>query len=203
MVERAAEETSEPEDAAFAHGSAGRLAPAWWEPAEGEPEPEPWLSPDAALDRFLDWTTARGIELWSHQEEALMDLMVGDHVILGTPTGSGKSLVALGMQKHNIVVCDSKGVIYKGREPNMAETKAAYAVEDSGKRTLDDVIDGADIFLGCSGPKVLTQEMVKKMARAPMILALANPEPEILPPLAKEVRSTPLFVPAAPTIRTR
>ncbi|HDY8960634.1 NADP-dependent oxaloacetate-decarboxylating malate dehydrogenase [Klebsiella pneumoniae] len=97
-------------------------------------------------------------------------------------------LVALGMQKHNIVVCDSKGVIYKDREPNMAETKAGYAVEDDGKRTLDDVIDGADIFLGCSGPKVLTQEMVKKMARAPLILALANPEPEILPPLAKQVR---------------
>ena len=97
-------------------------------------------------------------------------------------------LVALGMQKHNIVVCDSKGVIYKDREPNMAETKAAYAVVDDGKRTLDDVIDGADIFLGCSGPKVLTPEMVKKMARAPLILALANPEPEILPPLAKEVR---------------
>ena len=72
--------------------------------------------------------------------------------------------------------------------PKMAETKAAYAVVDDGKRTLDDVIEGADIFLGCSGPKVLTQEMVKKMARAPMILALANPEPEILPPLAKEVR---------------
>ena len=97
-------------------------------------------------------------------------------------------LVALGMQKHNIVVCDSKGVIYKDREPHMAETKAAYAVEDDGKRTLDDVIDGADIFLGCSGPKVLTPEMVKKMARAPLILALANPEPEILPPLAKQVR---------------
>ncbi len=97
-------------------------------------------------------------------------------------------LVALGMQKHNIVVCDSKGVIYKDREPNMAETKAAYAVEDDGKRTLEDVIDGADIFLGCSGPKVLTREMVQKMARAPMILAPANPEPEILPPLAKAVR---------------
>lgn len=105
MVERAQDATTEtvpslPSDGegAFAHGSLGRLAPTWWEPAEGEPEPEPWLSPDAALDRFLDWTRARGIELWPHQEEALMDLMVGDHVILGTPTGSGKSLVALGMQ---------------------------------------------------------------------------------------------------------
>jgi malate dehydrogenase (oxaloacetate-decarboxylating)(NADP+) len=97
-------------------------------------------------------------------------------------------LVQLGIQKHNIVVCDSKGVIYKGREENMAETKAAYAVEDSGKRTLDEVIEGADIFLGCSGPKAMSQEMVKKMARSPLILALANPEPEILPPLAKEVR---------------
>ena len=105
MVERAQDATIEPVpfappdgEGAFAHGSLGRLAPAWWEPEEGEPEPEPWLSPDAALDRFLDWTRARGIELWPHQEEALMDLMVGDHVILGTPTGSGKSLVALGMQ---------------------------------------------------------------------------------------------------------
>ncbi|PWW09459.1 NADP-dependent oxaloacetate-decarboxylating malate dehydrogenase [Mangrovibacter plantisponsor] len=97
-------------------------------------------------------------------------------------------LVALGMQKHNIVVCDSKGVIYQGRDANMVETKAAYAVVDDGRRTLDDVIAGADIFLGCSGPKVLTQDMVKKMAESPLILALANPEPEILPPLAKEVR---------------
>ncbi|WP_105643928.1 NADP-dependent oxaloacetate-decarboxylating malate dehydrogenase [Cronobacter malonaticus] len=97
-------------------------------------------------------------------------------------------LVALGMQKHNIVVCDSKGVIYKGREENMAETKAAYAIDDNGKRTLGEVIEGADIFLGCSGPKVMTQEMVKKMADSPLILALANPEPEIMPPLAKEVR---------------
>ena len=96
-------------------------------------------------------------------------------------------LVALGMQKHNIVVCDSKGVIYKDREPNMAETKAAYAVEDDGKRTLEDVIDGADIFLGCSGPKVLTRNGAENGARADD-LALANPEPEILPPLAKAVR---------------
>ncbi len=98
-------------------------------------------------------------------------------------------LVALGMQKHNIVVCDSKGVIYKDREPNMAETKAAYAVEDDGKRTLEDVIEGADIFLGCSGPKVLTRgDGVEDGARANDPRPPANPEPEILPPLAKAVR---------------
>lgn len=97
-------------------------------------------------------------------------------------------LVALGMQRHHIVVCDSRGVIYQGREEEMVETKAAYAIPDKGKRTLDEVIDDADIFLGCSGPGVMKPEMVKKMARDPLILALANPEPEILPPLAKAVR---------------
>ncbi|GBU12903.1 hypothetical protein AwEntero_15040 [Enterobacterales bacterium] len=61
-------------------------------------------------------------------------------------------LVALGLKTHNIVACDSRGVIYKGREENMAETKAAYAIEDNGQRTLADVIADADIFLGCSGP---------------------------------------------------
>ncbi|WP_409159615.1 NADP-dependent oxaloacetate-decarboxylating malate dehydrogenase [Pectobacterium sp. B2J-2] len=97
-------------------------------------------------------------------------------------------LVALGLQKHNIVVCDSRGVIYHGRDENMEETKAAYAVEDNGARKLADVIPNADIFLGCSGPGVLTPDMVKTMAPRPLIMALANPEPEILPPLAKEVR---------------
>ncbi|WP_075181415.1 NADP-dependent oxaloacetate-decarboxylating malate dehydrogenase [Pantoea sp. 1.19] len=110
-------------------------------------------------------------------------------------SGAGASAIAcmnlltsLGMQKHNIVVCDSKGVIYRGREANMAETKAAYAVEDDGRRTLDEVIAGADIFLGCSGPGVLSAGMVKQMADSPLILALANPEPEILPPVAKAAR---------------
>lgn len=97
-------------------------------------------------------------------------------------------LVALGMQKQNIIVCDSKGVIYQGREASMVETKAAYAIKDNGKRTLGEVIAGADIFLGCSGPKALNPEMVQHMAPSPLILALANPEPEILPPLAKSVR---------------
>src|SRR5476649_308950 len=97
-------------------------------------------------------------------------------------------LVALGLKRHNITACDSRGVIYQGREENMAETKAAYAIEDNGQRTLADAIPQADIFLGCSGPGVLTQDMVKTMAKDPLILALANPEPEILPPLAKAVR---------------
>ncbi|TQI81593.1 allosteric NADP-dependent malic enzyme [Serratia fonticola] len=97
-------------------------------------------------------------------------------------------LVALGLNKQNITVCDSKGVIYKDRDAKMEETKAAYAIEDNGQRTLGDAIPDADIFLGCSGPGVLTQDMVKTMARDPLIMALANPEPEILPPLAKAVR---------------
>lgn len=97
-------------------------------------------------------------------------------------------LVALGLKQHNIIACDSKGVIYKGREANMAETKAAYAIDDNGQRTLGDVMPGSDTFLGCSGSGVLTPEMVKTMAPNPLILALANPEPEILPPLAKAVR---------------
>lgn len=97
-------------------------------------------------------------------------------------------LVALGLNRSNIIVCDSKGVIYRGRDEVMDETKAAYVIEDNGLRTLADVIPGADIFLGCSAPGVLTAEMVKSMANAPLILALANPEPEILPSIAKAAR---------------
>ncbi|HIT51548.1 MAG TPA: DUF3516 domain-containing protein, partial [Candidatus Aveggerthella excrementigallinarum] len=79
-----------------AYGALGRMAPSWWEPEEGE-EAEPWLTSDEAFERFLDWAIERGVELWPHQEDALMNLAAGDHVILGTPTGSGKSMVALGM----------------------------------------------------------------------------------------------------------
>ncbi|PPI86696.1 NADP-dependent malic enzyme [Candidatus Pantoea edessiphila] len=98
-------------------------------------------------------------------------------------------LVTLGLSKNNIQVCDSKGLIFHGREKNMTATKIEYAVQDNGTRTLDEIIHGADIFIGCSGPKVLTPMMVEKMAKNPLILALANPEPEIMPPLAKSIRS--------------
>ena len=93
----------------------------------------------------------------------------------------------LGVRRENITVCDSKGVIYHGREANMEATKARYARE-TAERTLGDAMVGADIFLGLSAAGVLKQEMVASMAEKPMVFALANPTPEIMPELAREVR---------------
>ena len=94
----------------------------------------------------------------------------------------------LGIQPGNIFVCDSKGLIYAGRPGGFDESKARYAQPDTGLRTLADVVAGADVFLGCSTANVLTPEMVKTMADRPIILALANPAPEILPEAAKAAR---------------
>jgi malate dehydrogenase (oxaloacetate-decarboxylating)(NADP+) len=96
-------------------------------------------------------------------------------------------LVALGMKRENIWVADRLGVIYKGRTQDVDAAKARYA-RDTKARTLADIIIDADIFLGLSAGGVLSQDMVKTMAPKPIILALANPTPEILPELAKEVR---------------
>ncbi len=96
-------------------------------------------------------------------------------------------MVGLGVKVENIFMCDSKGVIYEGRPGGYDESKARYA-RKTDARTLADAVDGADVFLGCSAPGVLTAEMVKTMAPKPIILALANPEPEIRPELAKAVR---------------
>ena len=91
-------------------------------------------------------------------------------------------------------MCDSKGVIFKGRGDNMDETKQFYAIEDNGWRTLVDAVKGADVFLGCSKAGALKPEMVKTMAENPLILALANPVPEITPDEGKAVRPMRLFV---------
>jgi malate dehydrogenase (oxaloacetate-decarboxylating)(NADP+) len=96
-------------------------------------------------------------------------------------------MVRLGVSRENVFVCDSKGVIWKEREPNMEPNKARYA-QHTHARTLADVIEGADVFLGCSTAGVLTGEMVARMAERPIILALANPVPEILPSEAKAAR---------------
>ena len=96
-------------------------------------------------------------------------------------------LVKMGMRRENIVGTDIKGVVYRGRKEEMDPDKARFAVETKA-RTLEEVIGGADIFLGLSAGGVLKPGMVKKMAERPLILALANPEPEIRPELAREAR---------------
>jgi len=96
-------------------------------------------------------------------------------------------MVGLGVQRKHIFVCDSKGVIYHGRPGGFDESKERVA-QDTTARTLADVVKDADVFLGCSTAGVLTPDMVKTMARAPIILALANPEPEIRPELARAAR---------------
>ncbi len=100
-------------------------------------------------------------------------------------------MVGLGVKPENIYVCDSKGVIRSQRADALAgkldESKQRYC-QNTPLATLAEVVDGADVFLGCSTAGVLTAEMVKTMARQPIILALANPEPEIRPELAKAAR---------------
>jgi malate dehydrogenase (oxaloacetate-decarboxylating)(NADP+) len=94
-------------------------------------------------------------------------------------------LLKLGVRRENVWLCDIEGLVYEGRTSEMTPQKADYA-QSSELRSLDQVIEGADLFLGLSGPGVLKSEHVQKMARQPIILALANPTPEILP---EEVRS--------------
>ena len=101
-------------------------------------------------------------------------------------------LVHLGLKKGNIMVCDSKGVVFAGRSEYMDDRKAGYA-RKTDFRTLAEAIEGADAFLGVSVGGVLTAEMVSTMADRPIILALANPDPEILPEDALAVRPDALI----------
>ena len=96
-------------------------------------------------------------------------------------------MVGLGVSRANVFMCDSKGVIYEGRPGGYDESKARYA-QKTDARTLADAVTHADVFLGCSTSGVLSGDMVKTMARHPIILALANPEPEIRPEIALAAR---------------
>ena len=107
--------------------------------------------------------------------------------------GAGASAIACtnliksnGTPNENVTMLDRKGVLYKGRD-NMGQWKLKHAI-DTKARTLDDAIEGADVFLGLSSKDVLTKDMVKKMAKNPIIFACANPDPEIKPEDVKEVR---------------
>ena len=107
--------------------------------------------------------------------------------------GAGASALActsliksMGVRHENVTMCDSKGVIYQGRG-NIDQFKSAHAI-DTDARTLSDAMEGADIALGLSVKGAFTQDMVKKMAKNPIIFAMANPDPEITPPEAKAAR---------------
>ena len=95
-------------------------------------------------------------------------------------------LLKLGVKRENVWLCDIHGLVYEGREVDMNPIKSEYA-QKSDLRTLEDVISDADMFLGLSGPGVLSPEMVARMTPRPIIFALANPTPEILPDLARSV----------------
>jgi malate dehydrogenase (oxaloacetate-decarboxylating)(NADP+) len=110
-------------------------------------------------------------------------------------SGAGASAVSCaelaiswGVKRENIMLVDTKGVVYKGRTLGMNKYKERLAVDDKGYRTLADAVKGADVFYGLSVANVLTPEMVKTMADDPIIFAMANPDPEIRPELAREAR---------------
>ena len=96
-------------------------------------------------------------------------------------------LVSMGAKRENIWVCDIEGVVYEGRTKLMDRWKSVYA-QKTDKRVLADAIPGADIFLGLSAPNVLKPEMVKQMGEQPLVMALANPNPEIMPDEARKAR---------------
>jgi malate dehydrogenase (oxaloacetate-decarboxylating)(NADP+) len=96
-------------------------------------------------------------------------------------------LVAMGMSRKNILLCDTKGVIYEGRKDGMNQWKSTYAVKTKA-RTLTEAMDGADVFLGLSVKGAVTPDMVRSMAKQPIIFAMANPDPEITPEEVEAVR---------------
>ncbi len=122
----------------------------------------------------------------------LVDKRIGEVKLVASGAGAAAIacldlMVSLGVRVENIFACDSKGVIYEGRGDKLDASKMRYC-QRTDARTLADAVRGADVFLGCSAPGVLTPEMVTTMAERPIILALANPEPEIRPELARQAR---------------
>jgi len=117
---------------------------------------------------------------------------VGDvKIVLNGAGAAGIACIELikrmGAQHENCIVCDTKGVIYQGRTEGMNQWKSAHAIK-TDRRTLEQALDGADVFIGVSAKGAVTQEMVKGMAPDPVIFALANPDPEITPEEAHAVR---------------
>lgn len=121
------------------------------------------------------------------QDKKLGDITVA---ILGAGaagTAAKNLLVSMGADAEKILMLDRKGVIYKGRD-GLNEHKEKLAVSSDAKKTLADAVDGADVFVGVSGPDLLSADMLKTMADKPIVFALSNPVPEIMPEVAREAR---------------
>ena len=112
-------------------------------------------------------------------------------VVVSGAGAAGLSCIALikqlGVPHQNVTVCDREGVVYRGREKGMDQFKAAHAI-DTDARTLADALKGADVFMGLSAAGAMTKDMVRSMAKKPIIFAMANPDPEITPEEVHEVR---------------
>lgn len=146
-----------------APGSLGELVPDLWFDPEQWPDyaPEPPLDAETALERYLDWCAGRGMELWPHQEEALLDLAAGDHVILGTPTGSGKSMVALGLAY--MTICQHRRAYYTAPIKALVSEKFFDLVEVLGRDNVG-MITG-DTHINTDAPVICcTEEILANQA---------------------------------------
>lgn len=136
--------------------------------AEGSRDEESLPTADEALEMFFDWVADRGIEPWPHQEEALMSLMVGDHVILGTPTGSGKSLVALGL--HFMALCTGKVSYYTAPIKALVSEKFFYLVDVLGRENVGmitgDVAINPYAPVVCCTAEILANQALREGERA-------------------------------------
>lgn len=121
------------------------------------------------------------------QEKKIEDLRIVCMGAGAAGVASMKLLLALGARKENLRVLDRKGVIHSGRAAELPEYKAQFAV-DTDERSAEDAMNGADVFIGLSGPDTVTADMVKIMAPKPIVFALSNPDPEIRPEIAHSVR---------------
>ncbi len=152
----------------FAHGSLGALAPSWWEPesSDSEPtsDPEPWLTAEEAYERFMGWVTSRGIEPWPHQEDALFSLAAGGNVILGTPTGSGKSLVALGMMF--MAMASGQRAYYTAPIKALVSEKFFYLVDILGRDNVGMITGDSHINTGapviCCTAEILANQALRE-----------------------------------------
>ncbi len=133
-------------------------------------------------------STAAVIAWLRLQDKKISDVRLAINGAGSASMACANLLISFGLPRENIVMCDSSGVIHSARNSGMNEFKSQFAIETE-KRSLSDALEGADIFFGLSVGNCVTQEMVAKMNPDPLILAMANPDPEIKPELAREVWS--------------